>query len=514
MEFLQNINAVWQKIGIVQRALLIAIVLACVITGFLLTKWATTSEMSLLFGDLTQEEAGKIVDKVSEAGVEYQLRSGGRSIYVASDEVLKLRVSLAKEGLPGDSQTGYKIFDNEKIGVSPLVQAMNYNRAMQDEMAKTIQMIDGILFARVHIVRPENTMFISGDQRATASVMLRIRPGWKLSPSSIAAITHLVASATDGLANNDVTIADSEGNLLTSKGSNNGVVSEANTFMDYKSRVERDLEDKVLDMLETVLGPNRSSVKISAVLDMVSETVETIRYEKGVPSKETIKSTTKETPAVKDADGNEISAGTSDGDETTETENKVNETITKKLDVPGKIISLSVAATVDLSKPVPVVAEGEEAPTESVGGKIMEVEEVKNLIRNAVGPSLLLKDEDLTVIDIAFNRPVVIADDSSGYEKLSRYIEIARQSSMGVLAICALIVLKILSGGKKKAPSAGAGEASGGELGGGGGMSIGMLPAGSADDPSMAFRRHITSALKDNPDQVKQLFASWLREDA
>lgn len=518
MDFLQNINMVWQKIGIVQRALLIAIVLACVITGALLTKWATTPEMRLLFGDLSQEEAGKIVDKISETGIVYQLRGGGTSIYVPESEVLKLRVSLAKEGLPEGAQEGYKIFDNEKIGVSPLVQGMNYNRAMQDEMAKTIQMVDGIMFARVHIVRPEDSMYISGDKHATASVMLRLRPGWKLSPSSIAAITNIVSGATDGLSPGDVIVADSQGNLLSGTSNNNGLVSNANTFMDYKSRVERELELKVQDMLETILGPNRSSVKISATLDMTSETVQTTKYDKGAASKEITTSTINEKKAITDSDGNEVGGGSIDSDETIETENKLNEVITKKMDVPGKIISLSVAATVDLYKPKPVVAEGEEAPAESTEDEmIMAVDDVKDLIRNAVGPNLLKDpqsgEELLTVINTPFNRPVIaIMDGSDGYEKLTRYIEIARQSSMGVLAICALIVLKILTGGKKKAKAAQvSSEGAGGELGSG--MSMGLLPAGAEDDPTMAFRRHIMGALKDNPDQVKQLFGSWLSED-
>jgi flagellar M-ring protein FliF len=102
--------------------------------------------------------------------------------------------------VPKSGEPGYEIFDNEKIGVSPLVQKMNYNRALQGELAKTIQVFEGVEFARVHIVRPEQTMFTTGGEKASASVMVRVRPGWKLPQATIAAIQSLVAGAIEGLA--------------------------------------------------------------------------------------------------------------------------------------------------------------------------------------------------------------------------------------------------------------------------------------------------------------------------
>ncbi len=515
MGFLQKINAVWQKIGVVQRALLIAIVMACVLVGGLLTKWATRPDMRLLYRGLNVEEASSIVDKISELNVRYELRGGGTSIYVPDEQVYQLRLNMAKEGLPKGGKSGYEIFDNEKIGVSPLVQQINYNRAMQDELAKTIQMIDGVEFARVHLVRPEQTLFAGQAHEATASVVLRIRPGWQISGASVAAITNLVGGAIDGLKSEMVTVVNSQGHLLTSQADSGGVVSSANTYMDYKNRVEQSIGKKVQDMLELVLGPSRSTVKVSAEIDMTSVETMTTKYEKGMPVEEIVNSTSTVKPGTKDSQGAETSAGSTDKTEKVENKYKVPETITKRLDVPGKVVSLAVSAVVDLSVPKPVVSEAEEgevgetatAETEGETALIMSVDQVKEIIRNAVGPNLLKDAASLVVVNTAFNRPMVaVAADSGGYEKLSRYIEIARQSSMGVLAVCALLVLKIFSGAKKKVAAveatAGAGQLET--------MSMGMLPAGTGDESSAAFRRHITGALKENPEQVKQLFASWL----
>lgn len=510
MGFLQKINAMWEKIGVVQRALLIAIVMACVLVGGLLTKWATRPDMQLLYRGLSAEEAGAIVDKIDKSNIRYELRAGGTSIYVPAKHVYQLRLTMAKDGLPKGDQGGYKIFDNEKIGVSPLVQQMNYNRALQDELAKTIQMIDGVLFVRVHLVRGEQTLFATEAHETSASVVLQVRPGWQISGASIVAITNLVAGAIEGLKAGNVTVVDSQGHLLTSKADSSGVVSSANTFMDYKDRVEQSIANKVQDMLELVLGPSRSSVKVSAEIDMTSIETMTTKYEKGTPLEEIVNSTSTVKPGTKDSQGVETSAGSTDKTEKIENKYKVPETITKRLDVPGKIVSLAVSAVVDLSVPKPAVSEGEEgeegeaAAAEGETALIMSVEQVKEIIRNAVGPNLLKDASSLIVVNTAFNRPVVVAmDDSGSYEKLARYIEIARQSSMGVLAICALLVLKIFSGAKRKAVAA---EAPG-QLES---LSMGMLPSGPSDTSAAALRQHITGALKENPAQVKQLFASWV----
>ena len=183
MEFLAKISAVWQKISLVQRVLLIAIGLTFVFAGTLLTHWARKPDFRLLYEGLNPEEASKITDVITEKGISYELRAGGTSIYVPNDQVYQLRLDMAQEGLPSGDQGGYKIFDtNNKIGVSPFVQNVNLQRALQDEIAKSIQVIDGVAHARVHIVNSEQSVFTSEAGKKTASVVLQLKPGYKLSP--------------------------------------------------------------------------------------------------------------------------------------------------------------------------------------------------------------------------------------------------------------------------------------------------------------------------------------------
>ena len=167
MAFFNRIKAVWEKIGLVQRALLVAIVTACAIVGGLLVHWARRPDMRVLYQELAPEEAAQITEILGEKAIAYELRNGGTSIYVPKQNVYQLRLDMAKEGLPSGDQGGYKIFDNEKIGISPFVQGVNLKRALQDELAKSIQMIDGVEHARVHIVRSEQTLLASETGKTT-----------------------------------------------------------------------------------------------------------------------------------------------------------------------------------------------------------------------------------------------------------------------------------------------------------------------------------------------------------
>jgi flagellar M-ring protein FliF len=291
MNFFQKISAVWQKIGLVQRALLVGLLLTFVAACALLTYWARRPDMRMLYQEIAPEEAAKITEKIGEKGVVYELRNGGTSIYVPREQVYQLRLDMAKEGLPIGEQGGYKIFDNEKIGISPFVQSVNLKRALQEELAKSIQMIDGVVHARIHIVSPEQTLFTSDAGNTTASVVLRLRPGYKLSSLNIAAITHLVSGSVEGLTSENVTVVDSQGNLLSST-SDSSIASEAGTVQDYRERVEENLSKKVEDMLTTVLGPGRATVRVSAIIDMNSVSTVTEKLDpKGVIVKEEITNT-------------------------------------------------------------------------------------------------------------------------------------------------------------------------------------------------------------------------------
>ncbi len=499
MNFLQQINAIWKNVSLVQKALLIAIVLTFAIIAVVFTQWMKKPEMVVMYHQLEPEEAAKITSKLTERNISYELQNGGTTIYVPKDKMYQLRLDMAKEGLASGANLGYKLFDDEKIGISPFVQNINFRRALQDELAKSIQMIDGVEFCRVHIVKNEQSIFGSEGSDTSAAIVLKLKPGLQLSGQNAAAITHLVAGSVEGLKPESVTVVDDQGRLLSSK-DEGGISNSAGTAQDYKERVERNLSEKAERMLTTALGPGRATVKVSAIIDMTSINLVTESYDpsKKVATKEEIK-TNSENSGGPVAENGKSSGGTKK-DEAIVTEYQVGKTVEQKVEMPGTVKSLSVAAIVDLSV-------DDVNATENKKSTIMEIADVEAIIKNALG----LKDTDsIKVVPVKFYRPTALL----GKEKQSNwstYITIARQGSLGILAVCALVVLKIFSGAKKKTKATEQTPANAGMPALSAGGPAGLLPLPANSDP-MIIRRQIASALQTNPEQVKQLFTSWIEE--
>jgi flagellar M-ring protein FliF len=499
MNFFQKILTIWQKVGIVQRVLLVTIILTCFAVVALLVHWARKPDLRMLYQDLNPEEASKITEKISEQGIPYELRAGGTSIFVPKEQVYQLRLDMAKEGLPIGEQGGYKIFDNGKIGVSPFVQNVNLKRALQDELAKSIQMIDGVVHARVHIVSSEQTLFTSEAGKTTASVVLRLKPGYKLSPVNIAAITHLVSGSVEGLSSENVSIIDSQGRLLSGR-SDNAIASGVGTVQDYRERVEQNLQDKVEQLLTTVLGPGRANIKVHAVIDTNSISTVTEKYEpKGVATKEEITSGSEIDAGSASGEGQSTTPGSTKKDETIVTEYQVGKTVTQQVILPGEIKSLSVAAVVDLWP-----ADVNEAQTGEQPTQIMEPNDVGELIENALGLDLEGRDS-LKVVPVRIPRQQVQLLDEEPSGGLN-YIAIARQASLGIMAICALLVFRMFRGAKKKVQAeAAAQQTSKAE------EKMGLLPEPTGISPAV-FRKQIASALEKDPERVRQLFTKWIEE--
>ena len=215
VDILNKIEAIWRNVSLVQRALLVGVVLIVAVAAMFLAKWATRPDMRLLYSNLDAESAGKITDKVSEKGIAFKLSSDGTSVYVPREHRAQLHMEMARAGLPESGQKGYGLFDRQKIGVSPFVQNVNLKRALEEELAKSIQYMDGVVHARVHVVTPEHTLFSNQADETSATVMLKLKPGYKLSAMNVAAITHLVAGSVEGVTNDSVTLVDSGGNLFS-----------------------------------------------------------------------------------------------------------------------------------------------------------------------------------------------------------------------------------------------------------------------------------------------------------
>lgn len=484
----KNLGEMWQRTGLIQRVVLLGILLGCIGAGWFVFDWASRPSLAMLYSRLAPEEASRIVEKLRDAGVSYELKDGGTTIYADESKIYSLRLTMASEGLPNGEQAGYRILDDEKIGASPFTQHVNYIRAVEGELAKSIQIIDGVSSARVHVAKPENSLFAATKKESSATVVLRVKSGRRLAGGSVAAIVHLVAGSVDGLSPDKVVIVDALGNLLSGNESDLG--QGAASILEYKARVEQYLAQKVEGMLTKVLGPGKVSVEVDATLDTskTNSTKETYLPDGRVVSVE--KTRSKSEPGTDGAAGGK--------EEEIESTYMISRTIEEKTDLPGDITSISVAAFVDLSAPA---AEGG-AAAPSAG--TLAVKDIEEMIRSAVG---LREQDSLKVVDVPFQTPsdaTALAAEPESWLTQDFLLEMGKRVSLGVLVIGVLLVLRIFSRprprGETPQPALATAEGMGGNL----------LPGEGGEVDAEHLRAHITRALRENPDEVKRLFLAWV----
>lgn len=495
---LSSFNEIWQRTSLVQRVLLAGIALACAAVAVYLINWARQPKYALLYGGLAPQEAAKIVEKVEDEGVAYETKDGGTSVYVESGKVRELRMKLAAQSLPSGGHSGYKILEDQRIGTSPYMQKVNHIRAVEGELAMTLEVLDAVVKARVKIAQAKDGVFKSKDRKpASASVMLRLRPGTMLTSGNVVAVVNVIAGGVEGLTPANVTVADADGNLLSDEGGTE-VNKAARTILEQKFQVEDRLARRITNHLLTVLGPGRASVMVSAKVDTTrkTETVETL----GTPVEVSSTSKIKTVPAAGGTGGAAAAPGK---DTTTESKSEAGKTISVTETQPGQIKNVSVSCFVDLSPPK--VAEGEEAPAPH---KLTE-DNVKTAIRTALGMDATLIDS-LVVVDTPFTRgPAVAAagttDEEAGMFTPEFMLEMGRSVSLGLLVIGVLLGLKIVRKAKKVA--AGPLPLVEGEMPQGDKLLAAAVVAES--DPDV-LKTQITNALQENPDEVKRLFMSWV----
>src|SRR5947209_14417049 len=198
-----------------QKAVTLLGVIALVIGGVLFARWASTPAYSPLFSNLSSTDASAIVDKLSAGGTSYQLSDGGATILVPQSQVYDLRLKMSGQGLPAQSDTGYSLLDKQGVTTSDFMQNVDYQRALEGELGKTIKSINGVQAATVHLAIPQKDVFATDSQKPTASVLVTTSLGRTLSTDQVQSVVHLVAASVVGLDPNQVTVADSAGSVLS-----------------------------------------------------------------------------------------------------------------------------------------------------------------------------------------------------------------------------------------------------------------------------------------------------------
>lgn len=207
-QFFKNAMSYVGRMTPSQVMMLLGVVAGTVVGAIFLVGWLNSVTYSRLYADLAPSEAGEISKYLDENKISYQLSDGGRTIEVPSSEVYKTRIALAGEGLPSSGNIGYSIFDKNNLGMTDFLQKLNFRRALEGEITRTIMEMKEVQSARVHIVMPKERLFKDDQQKTTASVLLKLKGSNSLNRTQVNGITHLVAASVEGLSPENISVVD------------------------------------------------------------------------------------------------------------------------------------------------------------------------------------------------------------------------------------------------------------------------------------------------------------------
>ncbi len=330
-----------------------------VIGGVMFTSWASKPNYSPLFTNLSASDAAAITGKLTSDKVAYKLADAGATVEVPVNQVYAERIKLAASGLPGSSQSGYSLLDKQGITTSEFTQQVDYQRALEGELAKTITAIDGVNAASVHLVIPQQDVFAQSASQASAAVLVSMTPGTTLSPTQVQAVVHLVASSVEGLTPTNVTVTDSKGDVLAAPGTNGSQTAAGDSQQQQTTAFQSTISTSLQDMLAQVIGPNHAVVRVTADLnyDQKASTTESYPNNKPIPLNQT---TTQETytgqgnpPAVGSLSAAPTTLPASNGGTTTYNSNQsatnfaVDKVTQQIVQAPGTVNRLSIAVAVD-----------------------------------------------------------------------------------------------------------------------------------------------------------------------
>ena len=459
-ELLQQLASVWKAIGINQRVSIVLAGLVVLIGLGGIAVWSSREDYTVLFGNLAEAEASKVINALDEGKIPYKVRGGG-SISVPADKVHSLRIQLAGKGIPGGGTTGFSLFDKPNFGISDFVQRVNYLRAIQGELSQTISRVDGIESAQVMLVMPENRLLVEYQKKPSASVFLKLRGNVPIPAATVNAIRFLVANAVEGLNPEGVSITDNIGNLLTEAFDNDPITGATSSQLKQRREYENYLAKKVESFLAPYVGgPSRVMARVSVDLDYTSlqrketkfdpesqvKRTETITDERidntsstltgavGAPGAATNANTDTNSPA-----GTAPTTKNNTSKKVTQNNYEINEITTTQSQIPGSTKRISAAVFI----PIEYTVTGTNRV--AVPRSPVEMIKIRSAVRSALGivtNSVDGRVDELAVEEIAFNdQPAFeLTQRLEKSERQRLWIEIARDSvfpllGVGVLAL-------------------------------------------------------------------------------
>jgi flagellar M-ring protein FliF len=367
---------------------------------FVMFSAAPEQKMKVLYSNLSEKDAGQIVNQLTEKQIDYELDDGGTTILVKDDVVYNIRLDMANKGLPESSVAGYEIFDQTNLGMSEFVQKLNYRRALEGELSKTIIALSDVKSARVHIVIPERTLFQKDQKEPTASVTLHMENRNSIGKVSVEGIQNLVASSVEGMLPEAVKVLNNRGKILSPPPlDNNSIAGMTSQQYQQQTNVEQYLSDKVQSLLDGVLGHGNSEVRISAELDFTQIEKTVTDYD---PEGQVVRSEQQIVNKSESTDSLSYPAVNMAKDEANSISNyEVSKTVQRIVEGVGTMERLSVAVIINGKYDIQTNEDGTKELL-YVERKPEEMEKMTQIIRNAVGydPS---RNDQVSVLQTPFD---------------------------------------------------------------------------------------------------------------
>lgn len=450
---MSTLTDTFKSMGKVKIGMMLAA--TAILMGFfiMLSFRLSTQNMVPLFTGLALEDSSKIIAELDKTGVPYELTAGGSQIMVPSDRVLKLRMSMAEQGIPaGGAIVGYEIFDRpDTFGSSSYTMNINMMRALEGELARTIASLAGVDSARVHLVVPKRELFTRDKEKPSASVTIKMRGGYSLERSEITAITHLVASAVPGLIASKVTIVDSHGRLLARGDGEEGLDATASTAQEYRIAYETRMRQTLEDLLEKVVGAGKVRVQVAADINFDRIVINSEKYDpEGQVARSTQSNSEREdakekagkdnvtvannlpTAAAGSGEGNSSNRVVERTDETTNYE--ISKTVQNHVKEGGNVNKISVAVLVDGN-----YAAGADGTQTYAPRSEDEIKQIKTLIMPAIGYDEKRGDK-IEVVNMRFTQEGAGGGEESFFERF----KLEMQSIIQTLIIAVVAILVIL----------------------------------------------------------------------
>lgn len=527
-EIFEQIASIVSGLSIAQK-IIGAVVIAVVIGGLVsLSTVDQKADYKVLFSGLTEEDAAEVVTKLQEQRKPYQISANGTAILVPAAEVYETRLALAGDGLPRGGGVGFEIFDETSLGTTDFVQRLNYQRALQGELARTIRNFQQVIEARVHLATPKESVFIEDEKPPTASISVKLRGREKLNQHQIQSIVNLVASAVPGLTTENVTLVDTSGRLLyRQQGDSEGILS--GTQLEYQFKIEEKMRQKVETMLEEVVGINRARARVTAEVDFsrMDLTEENFDPEAQVVRSEQVLTETDSSggvnpqgiPGVKGelatfAEGGEQGAGGKNYQRNNVTRNYEISRQTKHVqETGGAVKRLSVAVMVDGTYEKSVDKEGNTSLKYEPRSP-QEMRDFENLVKNAIGfdPE---RGDTVEVASLPFALSSMQEPPPDAMQKWREMTEWLAMPFMYLL-IAVLVILfvikpffKLLAAKQIETHRVADMAEHGGMMGAGGEEEdLSLSPRGLTD------QERIYRLAQSDPDRAADLVRRWLREEA